>query len=58
VQVLIRNGRAEIEEVSVCAPYHRGGVARALVARGLGALRAKGIESGRLRTLYENPQQA
>jgi ribosomal protein S18 acetylase RimI-like enzyme len=58
VQVLIRAGRPEIEEVSVRAPYRRRGLARALIARGLDALRGKGIHSVRLRTVYENPQQA
>jgi mycothiol synthase len=58
VQVLIRDGRPEIEEVSVRAPYRRRGLARALIAAGLDALRAKGIAAVRLRTVYENPQQA
>jgi mycothiol synthase len=58
VQALIRDGRPEIEEVSVRAPYRRRGLARALIARGLEALRQKGITSVRLRTVYENPQQA
>jgi mycothiol synthase len=58
VQVLIRDGRPEIEEVSVRAPYRRRGLARALIAHGLDALHDQGVTSVRLRTVYENPQQA
>lgn len=58
VQVLIRDGRPEVEEVSVRAPYRRRGLARALIARGLDALRDQGVSAVRLRTVAENPQQA
>jgi mycothiol synthase len=58
VQVLVRHGRPEIEEVSVRAPFRRRGLARALIARGLDALREKGVSAVRLRTVLENPQQA
>jgi ribosomal protein S18 acetylase RimI-like enzyme len=58
VQVLIHEGHPEIEEASVRAPYRRRGLARALIARALNALRDKGIGVVRLRTVYENPQQA
>lgn len=58
VQTLVRAGKPEIEEVSVCAPYRRRGLARALIAQGLLALKAAGAELPRLRTLLENPQQA
>ena len=58
VQTLARNGRPEVEEVSVRAPFRRRGLARALIARGLLSLKAQGAELPRLRTLLENPQQA
>ncbi len=58
VQTLIRAGRPEVEEVSVRAPFRRRGLARALLARGLDALREQGVTSVRLRTVLENPQQA
>ena len=58
VQVLLGDGRPEIEEVSVRAPYRRRGLARALIARGLAPLHEKGIQAVRLCTLAENPQQA
>lgn len=58
VQVLLGDGRPEIEEVSVRATYRRRGLARALIARGLAPLHEKGIQAVRLCTLAENPQQA
>lgn len=58
VQTLVRDGRTEVEEVSVRAAYRRRGLARALIAQGLLALREQGAELPRLRTLLENPQQA
>ena len=58
VQAMLQDGRPVLEEVSVRAPYRRRGLARALIARGLDALREQGVQSVRLCTLLENPQQA
>jgi mycothiol synthase len=58
VQALLRKGLAELEEVSVRAPYRRQGLARALIVRALQAQREQGVSQARLRTVAENPQQA
>lgn len=58
VQALVRAGRPEIEEVSVKAQFRRRGLARALIAQGLLAMKEQGAGLPRLRTPLENPQQA
>lgn len=55
---LIERGRAEIYEVSVRPAYRRRGLARALLARQLDVLRARGVEAVRLHTVAEFPTQA
>jgi ribosomal protein S18 acetylase RimI-like enzyme len=55
---LIERGRAEIYEVSVRPAYRRRGLARALLARQLEVLRARGVEAVRLHTVAEFPTQA
>ncbi len=55
---LIERGRAEIYEVSVRPAYRRRGLARALLARQLDALRARGVAVVRLHTMAEFPTQA
>ena len=55
---LIERGRAEIYEVSVRPAYRRRGLARALLARQLDVLRARGVEAVRLHTVAEFPTHA
>ena len=55
---LIERGRAEIYEVSVRPAYRRRGLARALLARQLDELRARGVAVVRLHTMAEFPTQA
>ncbi|MBM4429735.1 MAG: GNAT family N-acetyltransferase, partial [Chloroflexi bacterium] len=43
VQVLLRKGLGELEEVSVRKPYRGRGLARALIMSGLLAVRALGV---------------
>jgi mycothiol synthase len=50
---IIRNGRAEVFEVSVRPAWRRRGLARALLAQALLTLRGRGIEVIRLGTVYE-----
>jgi ribosomal protein S18 acetylase RimI-like enzyme len=55
---LIERGRAEIYEVSVRPAYRRRGLARALLARQLDVLRARGVAIVRLHTMAEFPTRA
>ncbi len=55
---LIERGRAEIYEVSVRPAHRRRGLARALLARQLDELRARGVAVVRLHTMAEFPTQA
>ncbi len=55
---LIARGRAEVYEVSVRPAYRRRGLARALLARQLDELRARGVAVVRLHTMAEFPTQA
>jgi len=48
----------EVFEVSVGYGHRRKGLARALLARGIEALRARGVPVVRLYTVYENPTAA
>jgi ribosomal protein S18 acetylase RimI-like enzyme len=50
---IIERGRAEVFEVSVLPAWRRRGVARALLTRGLLALRQRGVEAIRLHTVAE-----
>ena len=53
VMSVIENGRGEVFEVSVRPAWRRRGLARALLSRALHALRARGIDVIRVRTVAE-----
>ena len=55
VQIFISLGRAVFDEVWVRPAWRRRGVAKALIACGLQAIKARGIQSARLETNDANP---
>ena len=54
----VREGCGEVFEVSVGYGHRRQGLARALLLRGVAALRERGVPAVRLYTVYENPTAA
>jgi len=58
VQAVLYQGRGEVAEVSVGAPYRRRGLGQALLSRALLTLREQGMREARIHTLAENPHQS